>query len=73
MKMHRSFGHPSVSVLYILFKSIQTDEVVGVNKTAIDVLQKPYKMCTCHADKAKGFNLTSKAEAFRFNKKLLQI
>jgi len=67
MKLHRSFGHPSVSALYRVLKRARPDDVSEKVKDAIKFLKDRCKNCAELEGKPKRFKLTIGAEDSCFN------
>ena len=67
LKLHRSFGHPTVSALYNILKRSKPDEVSEKTKAAIEELHKKCETCQRHGAKPKRFRLTTGTEDLRFN------
>lgn len=66
-KLHRSFGHPSVSALYNLLKRARPSEANSEVREAIKQITKRCKICSELASKPKRFKLTIGNENQAFN------
>lgn len=66
-RLHRSFGHPSVSALYKILQRARPDEVDSTTKAEIEKLTQECDPCARHATKPRRFKLTTGAEDGRFN------
>lgn len=66
-KLHRSFGHPSVSALYNLLKRARPREASKEVRNSIKEISKRCKICSELSSKPKRFKLTIGCEGQRFN------
>ena len=66
-RLHRSFGHPSVSALYKVLRRARPNEVNESTRIAIEQLTKDCDPCSRNAAKPKRFKLTTGSEDSRFN------
>jgi len=67
MKLHRSFGHPSVSALHRVLKRARPQETSKKVRNAIQSLTERCETCIKLAQKPKRFKLTIGAEGSAFN------
>ncbi len=66
-KLHKSFGHPSVSALVNVLKRARPNEMSSeVQKTISDIV-KTCLTCSVHASRPKRFKLTVGTDDLRFN------
>jgi len=66
-KLHRAFGHPSVSALNNVLRRARPAECSNTVKDAIEFLTDRCKVCSELASKPKRFKLTIGTEDARFN------
>ena len=66
-KLHRSFGHPSVTAMFKLLKRARLQDVDSKTYKAIKDLTKSCRVCARHDRKPKRFKLTVGAEDLSFN------
>lgn len=66
-KLHRSFGHPTVSTLYNLLRRARKEECHKDVRDAIEQLTESCKVCSEHSSKPKRFKLSIGTEDGRFN------
>lgn len=67
LKLHRSFGHPSVSALHNVLKRARPDEYSPEIQKAIEHLTERCRVCTELGTKPRRFKLSIGAEDSRFN------
>lgn len=67
LKLHRSFGHPSVSALHRVLKRARPEEMSRDVREAIEKLTENCNTCAELAQKPKRFKLTVGAEESVFN------
>jgi len=67
VKLHRSFGHPSVSALYRVLKRARPNDAGEDVQKAIQYLTERCKTCVELGEKPKRFKLTVGAEESKFN------
>ena len=67
IRLHRSFGHPSVTALYNLLKRATPDDVNKETRDSIKELTKRCRTCAENASKPKRFKITVGTEDGKFN------
>lgn len=66
-KLHRSFGHPTVTALTNLLKRARPSEMTTDVRRALDEITEACKICAEHRTKPRRFRLTIGSDDFRFN------
>lgn len=64
---HRSFGHPTVSSLYKIFKRSNPNDINIDTYSALKELTKSSKVCSGHPSQPKWFRLTLGEQEISFN------
>lgn len=66
-RLHRNFGHPSVTRLQKVLKTANPEEMDTPTKQAIDELTRKCNVCQKHASAPRRFKLTVGCDDLRFN------
>ena len=66
-RLHRNFGHPSVSTLRKVLKTANPSEMDSITKKAIEDLTRKCDICQKHATAPRRFKLTVGCDDLRFN------